>query len=63
MRAYAYTIKDIRAKALTDAQAAGYDVKAIKDAAAHTKIATTETYFKQRNIPLSEIHLSLPKSA
>jgi integrase len=58
-----YTIKDIRAKALTDAERAGYDIKAIKDAAAHAKLSTTETYFKQRNIPLSEIHLSIPKSA
>lgn len=59
----AYTIKDIRAKALTDAERAGYDVKAIKDAAAHAKISTTETYFKQRNIPISEIRLKIPKSA
>lgn len=58
-----YTIKDIRAKALTDAERAGYDVKEIKDAAAHAKISTTETYFKQRNIPLSKILLTIPKSA
>jgi integrase len=58
-----YTIKDIRAKALTDAERAGYDVKEIKDAAAHAKISTTETYFKQRNIPLSKILLKIPKSA
>jgi integrase len=58
-----YTIKDIRAKALTDAERAGYDIKAIKDAAAHAKLSTTETYFKQRNVPLSEIHLAIPKSA
>lgn len=63
LQSYAYTIKDIRAKALTDAKRAGYDVNAIKDAAAHAKIATTEIYFKQRDIPLSEIHLSIPKSA
>lgn len=58
-----YTIKDIRAKALTDAERAGYDVKEIKDAAAHAKISTTETYFKQRNIPISKIRLKIPKSA
>lgn len=60
---YGYTIKDIRAKALTDAQRAGYDLKAIMEAAAHTKQSTTETYFKQRAIPVSEIRLTLPKSA
>lgn len=58
-----YTIKDIRAKAITDAERAGYDVKEIKDAAAHAKISTTETYFKQRNIPISKIMLKIPKSA
>lgn len=63
LQKYAYTIKDIRAKALTDAMRAGYNIDAIKDAAAHAKISTTETYFKQRDIPLSEIRLSIPKSA
>jgi integrase len=59
---YGYTIKDIRAKALTDAQRAGYDLKAIMEAAAHTKQSTTETYFKQRAVPVSEIRLTLPKT-
>jgi integrase len=58
-----YTIKDIRAKALTDAMRAGYDLKAIMEAAAHAKQSTTETYFKQKAVPLSEIVLKLPKSA
>lgn len=60
---YSYTIKDIRAKALTDAQRAGYDLKAIMEAAAHTKQSTTETYFKQKAVPVSEIDLKLPKMA
>lgn len=60
---YAYTIKDIRAKALTDAERAGYDIKALRIAAAHTDAKTTEIYFKGRQTPLSTIHLQLPKSA
>lgn len=58
-----YTIKDIRAKALTDAALAGYDVEALKEAAAHTDSKTTEIYLKQRQVPLSNVHLALPKSA
>lgn len=58
-----YTIKDIRAKALTDAEKAGYDIDALKVAAAHKKKTTTETYFKDRNIPLSTVRLTIPKSA
>jgi integrase len=60
---YRYTIKDIRAKALTDAQRAGYDMKALRIAAAHTDAKTTEIYFKGREAPLSTIHLQIPKSA
>jgi integrase len=63
LEGYGYTIKDIRAKALTDAQRAGYDLKAIMEAAAHTKQSTTETYFKQKAVPVSEIRLTLPKTA
>lgn len=58
-----YTIKDIRAKALTDAQRAGYDIKALRIAAAHTDAKTTEVYFKGREAPISTIHLTIPKSA
>lgn len=58
-----YTIKDIRAKALTDAALAGYDVEALKEAAAHTDTKTTEIYLKQRQVPLSNVHLAIPKSA
>lgn len=60
---YGYTIKDIRAKALTDAQRAGYDIKALQIAAAHTNSKTTEIYLKDRAAPLSTISLQLPKSA
>jgi integrase len=58
-----YTIRDIRAKALTDAKKAGYDLDALMIAAAHTDKATTETYFKDRSTPLSNVRLAIPKSA
>jgi integrase len=60
---YGYTVKDIRAKALTDAEKAGYDIDALRIAAAHAKKSTTETYFKDRSIPLSNVRLAIPKSA
>lgn len=63
LQEYGYTIKDIRAKALTDAQRAGYDIKELKEAAAHADVKTTEIYFKERNVPVSNVRLALPKSA
>lgn len=63
LETYAYTIKDIRAKALTDAERAGYDIKALQIAAAHTNSKTTEVYLKDRAAPLSTVHLRIPKSA
>ena len=58
-----YTVKDIRAKALTDGERAGYDVKALQIAAAHTDEKMTETYIKQRAIPVADVRLQVPKSA
>lgn len=58
-----YTVKDIRAKALTDGERAGYDVKALQIAAAHTSEKMTETYLKQRNVPVADVRLHVPKSA
>lgn len=58
-----YTIKDIRAKAMTDAKAQGYEMDALMVAAAHSDIATTKVYMKERKTPLSNILLKLPKSA
>jgi integrase len=55
-----YTIKDIRAKAITDAKKAGYDIDALQTAAAHTDRSTTEGYIKQREVPVSTIRLALP---
>ncbi|KGC67330.1 phage integrase family protein [Burkholderia pseudomallei] len=60
---FGYTVKDIRAKALTDGERAGYDVKALQIAAAHTDEKMTETYIKKRNVPVADVRLSLPKSA
>ncbi|KVT91914.1 integrase [Burkholderia ubonensis] len=58
-----YTVKDIRAKALTDGERAGYDVKALQVAAAHTSEKMTETYLKQRNVPIADVRLYVPKLA
>ncbi|MDR5772112.1 MULTISPECIES: tyrosine-type recombinase/integrase [unclassified Caballeronia] len=58
-----YTVKDIRAKALTDAERAGYDIKALQIAAAHSDAKTTEIYLKQRDVPVSDVRLRVPKSA
>lgn len=55
-----YTIKDIRAKAMTDAKRAGYDIDALQVAGAHTDRSTTEGYIKAREVPLSKIVLHLP---
>ncbi|RQQ19689.1 integrase [Burkholderia stagnalis] len=58
-----YTIKDIRAMALTDADAAGYDTEALKERAAHTNEDQTRDYIKSRRIPVSDIRLHIPKTA
>lgn len=58
-----YNVKDIRAKALTDAERAGYDIKALQIAAAHSDTKTTEIYLKQRDVPVSDVRLRIPRSA
>ncbi|RKP56403.1 site-specific integrase [Pararobbsia silviterrae] len=55
-----YTIKMIRAKALTDAAKAGYDIKALQEAAAHSTPAMTEDYIKRRDVPVSGVRLHVP---
>jgi integrase len=55
-----YTIKDIRAKAMTDAKRAGYDLEALQVAGAHTDRSTTEGYIKSREVPVSTVVLHLP---
>jgi integrase len=59
----AYTIKDIRAKAITDAKLLGYSKDQLKVAAAHADVSTTEIYFKDGKVFRSDVRMSLKKSA
>jgi integrase len=54
------TLKDIRAKALTDAKRLGYSMEQIMVGAAHTDADTTSGYIKRRETPVSEVRLELP---
>lgn len=54
------TLKDIRAKAATDASRAGYTDEQIKTALAHTDLATTRRYIRGRSTPMSEVEMCLP---
>lgn len=53
-------LKDLRAKALTDAKTIGYEMKQIAVGAAHTDTAMTEHYIRHRLTPVSEVTLGLP---
>lgn len=55
------TLKDIRAKAATDAKQQGYRQEQLQTALAHTDAATTRTYIRSREVPISEVVLKLPK--
>ncbi|SNT33349.1 Phage integrase family protein [Noviherbaspirillum humi] len=55
-----YTIKDIRAKALTDGKKAGHSMQDLQIAGAHTNAATTAIYIKQREVPVSNVKLKMP---
>lgn len=55
-----YTIKDIRAKAMTDAKKRGYDIEALQAAGAHAARETTEIHIKSREVPLSTVRMALP---
>lgn len=55
------TLKDIRAKAATDAKNAGYSEEQIKVGLAHTTTSTTRDYIRSREVPVSEVILKLPK--
>lgn len=48
-----YTIKDIRAKAMTDASKVGYDLDELQAAGAYAAPPTTQGYIKQREVPVS----------
>lgn len=54
------TLKDIRAKAASDAKRIGYSEQQIQTALAHTDGATTRGYIRSRDIPVSEVVLKLP---
>jgi integrase len=54
------TLKDIRAKAATDATRAGFSLEQLRIALAHTDTSTTRQYIRSREIPLSEVSLQLP---
>lgn len=55
-----YTVKDIRAKAATDAKREGYDLDDIMTGLAHTDAKTTEIYLKQREVKLANLRLKVP---
>lgn len=58
-----YTIKDIRATAMTDAKRRGCDIDVLQAAAAHAACETTAIYIKSREVPLSSVQLALPKAS
>ena len=55
-----YRIKDIRAKAMTDAKRSGYDLEALQVAGTHTDRSTTEGYIKSREVPVSTVGCTFP---
>jgi integrase len=55
-----YTLKDIRPMAATMAAQAGATLEQLRVALGHTSIKTTETYMKARDIPVSQVSVSLP---
>jgi integrase len=54
------TLKDMRAKALTDAKNSGFKREQLQVAAAHTDPAMTDEYIKNRLPEKSEVIMSLP---
>jgi integrase len=57
------TLRDIRAKAATDASKGGYTDEQIMTALAHTDVSTTRKYIRSRNTPVSEVEMHLPAGA
>jgi hypothetical protein len=55
------TLKDLRAKAMTDAKRDGYTVKQISIGGAHTGEEMTKGYIKLRETPVSEVVMKLPR--
>lgn len=56
------TLKDIRAKAATDAKKAGYSMEELQVALAQTDQSTTKGYVRTRETPVSRVELKLPKN-
>ncbi len=54
------TWKDLRAKALTDAERGGHALEELRKTAAHTTVTTTEGYLRQYREVLSTVELTLP---
>lgn len=54
-----YTIKDMRAKAMTDAKRAGYDLDALQVPGAQTDRSTTQGYIESREVQVSTVVLRL----
>lgn len=54
------TLKDIRAKAATDAKKMGYGMEELQVALAHTDQSTTKGYVRTRETPVSRVELKLP---
>jgi integrase len=57
-----YTIKDIRPKALTDADET-MELKDVQKMAAHTSITTTEGYIRKRRVPTVTSPLVVPNKS
>jgi hypothetical protein len=55
------TLKDIRAKAVSDAAKQGYTTAGIEVALAHTDEATSCDYIRDQAVPVSAVVIKLPK--
>lgn len=55
------TLKDLRAKAATDAKKHGYKNDQLQTALAHTDGATMRDYLRSRDVPVSEVVMTIPK--
>jgi integrase len=52
--------RELRAKALSDAQRRGVDLARLQDAAGHNSVTTTEGYLRGREVKVSALGLRLP---
>lgn len=55
------TLKDIRPMAATEAKRQGYNNAQIQIGLVHSKQDTTEGYIRDRDVPISDVVLKLPK--